>query len=88
MNKEYTYIDGKVIISDENDNKTQSDYYDNLDEVLVQENLIETMEEKIQELEKESQSYKKSNKKHYIPVIFPMVALMSTIGAPIMFNLL
>lgn len=88
MNKEYTYIDGKVIISDENDNKTQSDYYDNLDEVLVQENIIETMEGKIQELEKESKSYKKYNRKHYIPVIFPMVVLMSTIGAPIMFNLL
>lgn len=85
MNKEYTYIDGKVIISDENDNKTQSDYYDNLDEVLVQENLIETMEEKIQVLEKEIQLY---NKIRYIPIIFPTVALMSTIGAPIMFNFL
>lgn len=86
MNKEYTYIDGKVIISDENDNKTQSDYYDNLDEVLAQENLIETMEEKIQVLEKEIQLYKKNNKIRYIPIIFPMVALWSTIGAPIMFN--
>ena len=62
MNKEYTYIDGKVIISDENDNKTQSDYYDNLDEVLAQENLIETMEEKIQVLEKKIQLYKKITK--------------------------
>lgn len=88
MNKEYTYIDGKVIISDENDNKTQSDYYDNLDEVLAQENLIETMEEKIQVLEKKIQLYKKNNKKRYVPIIFPMVALVSTIGAPIMFNFL
>ena len=40
MNKGYTYIDGKVIISDENGNHTQSEYYDNLDKVLVQENVI------------------------------------------------
>ena len=54
MNKEYTYINGKVIISDENGNKTQSEYYDNLDEVLVKENIIETMEDKIEELKKSS----------------------------------
>ena len=59
MNKEYTYIDGKVIISDENDKKTQSEYYDNLDKVLIQENLIETREGKIQELESVSEYYKK-----------------------------
>lgn len=86
MNKEYTYIDGKVIISDENDKKTQREYCDNLDEVLVQENLIETMDEKIQELERESESYKKYNRKHYIPFIFPMTALMSTIGSPLLTN--
>lgn len=37
-------------ILDENDKKTQSEYYDNLDKVLIQENLIETMEGKIQQL--------------------------------------
>ena len=35
MNKGYTYIDGMVIISDGNANHTQSEYYDNLDKVLV-----------------------------------------------------
>ena len=35
MNREYTYIDGKVIISDENNEKIQSEYYDNLDKVLI-----------------------------------------------------
>lgn len=86
MNKEYTYIDGKVIISDENDKKTQSEYYDNLDKVLIQENLIETMEGKIQELESESEFYKKNNRMSYIPVIFPMAVFMSTIGVPLMAN--
>lgn len=86
MNKEYTYIDGKVIISDENDTKVQSEYYDNLDKVLVQENLIETMEKKIQEFEKESVLYHKYSENRYIPVIFPMAALVSTIGAPLITN--
>lgn len=86
MNKEYTYIDGKVIISDENDNKTQSEYYDNLDEVLVQENLIEFMEGKIHSLEKESQLYKKNNVRRYIPVALPMTLLLSTIGPSLLIN--
>lgn len=86
MNKEYTYIDGKVIISDENDNKTQSEYYDNLDEVLVQENLIEFMEGKIQSLEKESQLYKKNNERRYIPIALPMTLLLSTIGPSLLIN--
>ena len=42
MNKEYTYIDGKAIIKDENGNQTPTEYYDNLDEVLVQENKNKT----------------------------------------------
>lgn len=88
MNKEYIYIDGKVIISDENDYKVQSEYYDNLDKVLVQENLIETMEIRLQALEKESELYKKYNRKHYKPIYFPTTALMSTIGAPIVISLL
>lgn len=35
MNKEYIYIDGKVIISDKKENKIKNEYYDNLDKVLV-----------------------------------------------------
>ena len=87
MNIEYTYINGKVIICDENDNKTQRDYYDNLDEVLVQENIIEFMEEKIQNLETESQLSNKKNRRRYIPVAFPMTLFMTTIGTPTMYNL-
>ena len=67
MNKGYTYIDGKVIISDENGNHTQSEYYDNLDKVLVQENVIEEMENRIQKLTKEIEKYPEA-KKRYIPI--------------------
>ena len=58
MNEWYTYIDGKVIISDEKGNHTQSEYYDNLDKVLVQQNIIEEMENKIKELTQEREKYK------------------------------
>lgn len=66
MNKGYTQIGDKVIISDENGVHTQSEYYDNLDKVLVQENIIEEMENRIQELTKESEEYPVIKKK-YIP---------------------
>lgn len=84
MNKEYTYIDGKVIISDENGKKTLIEYYDNLDDVLIQENVIETMENRIAELEKNSQFYKKNNRKRYIPFALPIAAFMSTVGFSLM----
>ncbi len=77
MNQEYTYIDGKAIISDENGKQTLIEYSDNLDDILVQENVIETMENRISELENNSKLY---NRKHYIPIILSMTALMSTIG--------
>lgn len=62
MNKEYIYKDGKALIIDENDNQKTVNYYDNLDEVLVQEDLIESMEEEIKKLEKETSQYKKESK--------------------------
>lgn len=80
MNKGYTYIDGKVIISDENGNHTQSEYYDNLDKVLVQENVIEEIENRIQELTKESEKYPEA-KKRYKPV-YLFLALGATLGTP------
>ncbi len=79
MNIEYTYMDGKVIIRDENGKNTQREYYDNLDKVLAQENLIETMEKRIQELERKSASYRKYNEKLHIPIfpIFPISVMVS-----------
>lgn len=87
MNKSYIYIDGKVIVTDDNGVKEPVEYYDNIDEVLVQENLVETMEERIQELEELSEKYKKINKGHYFPVTLPIAALMAII-APLLVNFL
>ena len=80
MNKEYIYIDGKVVISDKDGKHKAEEYYDNIDDVLIQENKIETMESRIAKLEKDSQFYKKNNRKHYIPFGLPMFAFMSTVG--------
>lgn len=49
MNSSYTYINGKAIIFDENGNQVPINYYNNLDDVLVQENVVETIENKIKE---------------------------------------
>lgn len=62
MNKEYIYKDGKALVIDENDNQRTLDYCDNLDDVLVQENLIETMEKEIKNLETEISEIKKESK--------------------------
>ena len=84
MNKEYISLDGKVIVKDEKGARKLLEYYDNLDEVLVQENLIETINDTISYLEKEIEDYKKYNKDHYIPILLPLGALMTTIGPPAM----
>ncbi len=81
MNKEYINIDGKTLISDENGKIKLEEYYDGLNEVLVQENLVEEMEKQITKLTEEN----KNVKKHYIPVVLPTVALASTLGANIIF---
>lgn len=80
MHKGYVYTDGKVIISDENGNHTQSEYYDNLDKVLVQENVIEEMESRIKKLTKETKKYPEA-KKRYIP-IYLYIALGGILIAP------
>lgn len=64
MNKEYTYIDGKVIVRDSKGNQKQSEYYDNLEDVLIQENIIEKMESKINEIDDEICKIKKINLKN------------------------
>lgn len=87
MNKEYIYKDGKALVIDDNNNQKTVDYYDNLDEVLVQEDLIEAMEEEIKKLEKETSQYKKDSKlSRFLWVWNPF--LIFTFGPLIMFPLL
>ena len=86
MNKGYVEIGDIVIISDEDGNHTQSEYYDNLDQVLVQENVIEEMEERIQELRKESKNYPLVKKKYTPYLIYSAVA--AVLVTPIIIGIL
>ena len=87
MNKEYIYKDGKALILDDKDNQKIVEYYDNLDKVLVQEDLIEAMEEEIKKLEQETTKYKKDSKtSRKFWVWYPF--LLFTFGPLIMFPLL
>lgn len=75
MNKNYVYKDGKVVIIDENGNQKEVDYYDNLNEVLVKENIIETIEQEIKQLEYEISSSKDLSKfVKWLNILFPFFA--------------
>ncbi len=83
MNKEYTYINGKVIVRDNLNNQKVEEYYDNLDNVLIEENLIETMKNKILNLEEDIEIYRRNNSKHYIPIILISVIILSFTVLPL-----
>ena len=92
MNKEYIYIDGKAIVVDETGSKNPIEYYENISEVLVKENLIETMENKIKELLKEKKLLENNKKPllfdlipsimlFILPYILPTILIKLLIGA-------
>ena len=86
MNKEYTYIDGKVIVEDTEGNKRPVEYSDNLDKILVEENRIEVLEDKIKTLEEESMEYNKNSKynKLFPWLILGVFTLMPTLSFKIL----
>ena len=54
MNKSYLlYKDNDVIVEDENGNKRVIKYQDNIENLLIYENLVETLEKSILTLEKD-----------------------------------
>lgn len=69
MNKEYFYINDQVIVEDRYRNKRMVDNCDNLEELLIQENVIETIENKIQDLKKENKRFKTNKKRVILPFI-------------------
>ncbi len=83
MNVSYTYIDGKAIIFDENGNQVPINYYNNLDDVLIQENVIETIENKIKELG----NIKILPKKRFIPFT-TICATIVILVAPLILGLI
>lgn len=85
MNKEYTYLNGECIIEDENGHKRLETYTDKTDEILVEENVIETLEKDLYEvrrkIEKEknrAKSIKSSKWFNLTMLIMPIIAFQLT----------
>lgn len=79
MNENLIYKDGKALIISDGKNIKEIDYYDNLNEVLKKENLIEKLDIQIFELEQDIFEYeeKKYTKKDMLNVILSdVVALL------------
>ena len=68
MIKECVYVDEKVVVSDENGNNRIIENSDKINEILVQENVVEAIEEKIEELKEKLIKNKVS--KHFVPENF------------------
>lgn len=76
MNKEYIYINGNAISRDEFGNQRIIEPYINLEEVLIQENIIEKTENKIEYLELMKKKFSKLPKK-YFPYAFLTAIIIS-----------
>lgn len=74
MNKEYIYNGGNITVIDENGSARPVEYSDNLEEILIQENIIEDIENKITKLEQDLKNNKENNRP-YIPYIVPSAIL-------------
>lgn len=81
MNKEYLYLDGKCIVYDENgaikDQNGKIDlkeYSSNFDEILVQENIIESLENDLDETSKDIAKREKLVKSNKKMIIFDLIS--------------
>lgn len=84
MNREYTYVDGKCIVYDENgaikteDGKIDlKEYSNNFDEILVQENLIESLEKDLEETKQDIEKREKLVKSNKKMMIFDVISFGS-----------
>ena len=76
MNKSYTRMGEKVIVKDNSDNQTITEYFDNIERVLIQQNIIEEIENRIKELKGE-----KTKEKIFIPTPLIASGVVPVIGA-------
>lgn len=78
MNKEYTYVEGKIIVRSEEGNHTITDYYDNIESALIYENVIEVIQNRINYLENIS-----FNNRKFFPTVLCGVTITSLLGSPL-----
>ena len=77
MNKKYMFVLGKVIIEDEENKKKIGEYYNDLNDVLIEENIVEMIEDKINKLiYRQKQLEKNHGKKHFIPWEFIIMCVL------------
>ena len=62
MNKEYTYADNQIIVSNENGELRRIEPYDNVDMLLAQENIVEGIDNKIKDITDRRDNIQKRDK--------------------------
>ena len=67
------YYDGKVLVEDENGNEREVVSCDNIDDILVKENLIETIQNVINALEDSSSSFLKNRVRDILCIPMPVI---------------
>ena len=89
MNKNSLYVNGKIIISDENGEQTTKTYIDNIKEILEKENLIEHLEKEKRNIINILYKLKtrKSDNFFLIPIVFMLLMSIFIFLSPIKFNL-
>ncbi len=89
MNKNSMYVNGKIIISDENGEQTTKTYTDNIKEILEKENLIEHLETEKGNIINILYKLKtrKSDNFFLIPLVFMLLMTIFIFLSPIKFNL-
>lgn len=88
MNKSYTYLNGKVIVIDDNDHQVLKEYQDNIDEVLKEENIVERMKNEIKFLNNKYDDLKNIKNKKFIPYCTPFMIGAVYLFSFIFFNLM
>lgn len=74
MNKNFMYMDDEAVVALENGEYRNVKYTDNLKKILIKENLIEEIENKIQKTKEESIKFKKSAIKKEMAILLPFLA--------------
>lgn len=87
MNSTYSLLsNSKVLVTSENGNQRIIENCDNIEEILVEENITESVTKKINELEEDKKKYEKINRKKYVPIMIFICFFLTKIILPTVFN--
>lgn len=87
MNSTYSRLgNSKALVTNEDGKQRFVDNYDNINEILIEENIIESIENKVNELEEQNKKYEKKNKRKYIPMMLFISVFFTKIILPSFFS--